>query len=67
MLIYTVVRLWDKVARLMNLSGFRITVVESEYSPGDRPPAHESVEDTLLDAANYSIIALLFRRGQWGR
>ena len=63
----TVVRLWDKVARLMNLSGFRITVVESEYSPGDRPPAHESVEDTLLDAANYSIIALLFRRGQWGR
>lgn len=63
----TVVRLWDKVARLMSLSGFRLEVTASEYKPSDRPPAHESVEDTLLDAANYSIIGLLFRRGQWGK
>ena len=63
----TVVRLWDKVARLMNLSGFRLEVISSEYDPDTKPPKHEVIEDTLLDAANYSIIALLFRQGHWGK
>jgi hypothetical protein len=61
-----VVRLWDKMARLMNLMGFKLKVETSEY---DEPlePNNESVDDTLLDAANYAIICRLLRAKQWGR
>ena len=61
-----VTRLWDKIARLMNLSGFRVTVTESTY---DKPkdPKHESIEDTLRDAAAYALIGLVLRQGKWGR
>jgi hypothetical protein len=47
------VRLWDKLARLNNLvdSG-----VEAK---------HESLEDTLIDMANYALIGVLVCRGQW--
>ena len=47
------VRMYDKLARLNNL-------VES----GDTPN-YESIEDTLIDLANYAIIGLLVQRGQW--
>lgn len=47
------VRMFDKMARLNNL-------VES----GDTPN-YESLEDTLIDLANYAIIGLLVQRGQW--
>ena len=47
------VRMYDKLARLNNL-------VDS----GDTPN-YESIEDTLLDLANYAIIGLLVQRGQW--
>jgi nucleoside 2-deoxyribosyltransferase len=61
-----VVRLWDKMARLMNLMGFKLKVETSEY---DEPidPKNESVDDTLLDAANYAIICRLLRAKKWGR
>jgi len=60
-----VVRLWDKMARLMNLMGFKLRVQTSEY---DEPidPKNESVDDTLLDAANYAIICRLLRANKWG-
>jgi hypothetical protein len=46
------VRLYDKLARLSHL--------------GDNDtPNYESVEDTLIDLANYAIIGLLVQRGQW--
>ena len=46
------VRMYDKLARLSNL--------------GDNDtPNYESVEDTLIDLANYAIIGLLVQRGQW--
>jgi nucleoside 2-deoxyribosyltransferase len=61
-----VTRLWDKTARLMNLSGFRITISESTFEQ-PREPKHESIDDTLLDAACYSIIGMLLRRGVWGK
>jgi nucleoside 2-deoxyribosyltransferase len=63
-----VTRLWDKVARLMNLAGFRF-VIEPDSVKYQAPaqPKNESVEDTLMDAAVYSIIGLLLRRGHWGR
>lgn len=47
------VRLHDKLARLVNL-----TDKASE-------PQYESVEDTLMDMANYAIIGLLVLRGKW--
>jgi hypothetical protein len=46
------VRMYDKLARLAHL--------------GDSDtPNYESVEDTLIDLANYAIIGLLVQRGQW--
>lgn len=47
------VRMYDKLARLNNL-------VDS----GDTPN-YESIEDTLVDLANYAIIGLLVQRNQW--
>lgn len=47
------VRMYDKLARLNNL-----------IDTGDTPN-YESLEDTLLDLANYAIIGLLVQRGQW--
>lgn len=59
-------RFWDKAARLMNLYGFRLQVTESNYET-PRSPKNESIEDSWLDAAAYAIIAVLLRRGQWGK
>ena len=50
-----VVRMSDKFARLRNLY--------VEGSGGD--VRDESVEDTLMDIANYAIIILAWRRGLW--
>ena len=47
------IRMYDKLARLNNL-----------IDTGDTPK-YESLEDTLLDLANYAIIGLLVQRGQW--
>ena len=48
------VRMHDKMARLKNLT----------YN-NSATPNYESVEDTLIDLANYAIIGLLVQRGQW--
>lgn len=47
------VRMHDKLARLNHL-------VDS----GDTPN-YETIEDTLVDLANYAIIGLMVQRGQW--
>ncbi len=47
------VRMYDKLARLSHLADKSDT------------PNYESVEDTLIDLANYAIIGLLVQRGQW--
>jgi hypothetical protein len=61
-----VTRLWDKTARLMNLSCFHLTVIESHLEqPHD--PKNESIDDTLIDGAVYNIIGILLRRGMWGK
>jgi Domain of unknown function (DUF4406) len=60
------VRLWDKIARLMNLTGFRFEVSNPRFEI-PKIPKYESVEDTLHDTAVYSVIALLVRRGLWGK
>jgi len=61
-----VTRLWDKVARLMNLTGFRFSVTCDGFD-APKQPKHESIDDTLMDAAVYSIIGLLLRQGKWGK
>lgn len=60
-----VTRLWDKVARLMNLTGFRITISHSEFSTPIHPK-NESIDDTLMDLSVYGIIGILLRSGVWG-
>jgi len=50
------VRMWDKINRLKTLVWM-----------GAKPQVEETVDDTLLDIANYAIIALLVRRGEWGK
>ena len=57
-------RMWDKMARLMSLEGFNIAT--GEYK-GEREAKNESVDDTLLDLANYAVIALIYRQGKWGK
>jgi hypothetical protein len=48
----------------MNLYGFDITTGEFK---GKKSPKNESIEDNLLDLANYAIIALVLQRGKWGK
>lgn len=47
------VRMHDKMARAQHL----------HYN--NAVPNHESLEDTFMDLANYSIIAMLVLRGKW--
>lgn len=48
-----VTRIWDKLARIKNLT------------QQDTTPKNESLEDSFLDTANYAIIGMLVLRGQW--
>ena len=48
-----VTRIWDKLARILNLTRNNST------------PNNESLEDSFADMANYAIISLLVLRGQW--
>lgn len=60
-----VVRLWEKIARLMNLHGFPLRIEWVEREP-NRIPQHEAIEDSLIDLANYAVIGLVLRQGDWG-
>lgn len=59
-----VTRLWDKTARLMNLMGFDIGTGKFTAL---KDPKNESIDDTLLDLANYAIITMILRKGKWGK
>jgi len=61
-----VTRLWDKMARLMNLTGFDIQVQSSSFRE-PKEPKHESIEDNAMDMAVYSIIFQLFREDKWAK
>lgn len=50
------VRMHDKLARINNL-----------YDTAKKEPAHEPLEDSFKDMANYAIIGLLVLRGQWDK
>lgn len=59
-------RIWDKVARLMNLNGFHIDVELQEFLKPNAPK-NESIDDSLMDLSIYSIIWMLYRKGVWGK
>ena len=61
-----VTRLWDKVARLMNLTGFHVEI-DDAYFEKPQKPKHESIDDNLLDLAVYAVIGTLLRKGVWGK
>ena len=60
-------RLWDKMARLMNLAGFRLELSAPATFTQPKQPKHESIEDNLRDMSVYAVIGQLLRRGEWGR
>jgi len=59
-------RVWDKVARLMNLMGFKIELSESRFE-APSAPKNEATIDSILDLSVYSIIWMLYRKGVWGK
>lgn len=61
-----IVRLWDKIARLLNLYGFRIIITKSKME-APRIPKNESINDAFSDAAVYSVIGMLLRKHAWGK
>lgn len=61
-----VTRLWDKMARLLNLTGLRMSAHFRGYVP-PTSPANEAVDDTYLDLATYGVIGRIVRAGKWGR
>ena len=62
-----IVRLWDKMARLMSLSGFNLQVELLSYLPNGQPPQYESITDTLEDMAVYSLLLRILKAGKWGK
>lgn len=62
-----VVRLWDKIARLLSLYGFDIQISQPATLNPPREAKNESVDDTLLDTHVYSLIGILLREGVWGK
>ena len=62
-----ITRLWDKMARLMSLTGFQLKIVEPAEYTAPREAANESIDDTFLDLANYAVITRLLRDGKWGK
>ena len=49
------IRMQDKISRFLNLS------------MNDKEPNNESLDDTLIDIANYAIMGLIVRNKKWGQ
>lgn len=62
-----VTRLWDKTARLMNLTGIKFKYLLNEGFEPPEKPKNEAIDDTYEDLAVYAIIGTLYRRNSWGR
>lgn len=58
------VRMWDKMARLLHLSGWDM---RSGTKSTVKSPNNESIDDTLMDLASYALIMLVYRQGKWGK
>lgn len=49
------IRMQDKISRFLNLS------------MNQKEPNNESLDDTLIDIANYAIMGLIVRNKKWGK
>lgn len=58
------VRILDKIFRLCNLFGLDISTGKWTLP---KEPKHESIDDSLLDLANYACIFSILRRGKWAK
>lgn len=58
-----VVRIWDKVVRILTLVGYDF---KQKWFGAEKEPNNESLEDSFLDLASYCIIAVIVLRGKWG-
>lgn len=61
-----VTRLWDKMARIFSLTGFKVKAEFQEYT-APREAQNESLDDSYLDLATYGVIASIYRKGVWGQ
>lgn len=59
-------RVWDKVARLMNLMGFKFEITTLHFDKPEQPKC-EPVADAILDLSVYAVIWQLYRQGKWGK
>lgn len=57
---------FDKVSRALKFLNGRVVNGKVELEPMDTE-TDESLEDTLLDIANYALIAVALKRGVWGK
>lgn len=57
---------YDKVSRAKKFLNGKIVAGEAQLDEMDND-TEESLEDTLLDIANYALIAVALQRKQWGR
>lgn len=60
-------RIMDKVLRYANLMGLRLAFSGPGTWHAVAQPENESIDDTLLDLANYGVIGTLVRKGLWGK
>lgn len=57
---------FDKVSRALKFMNGRVVDGKVQLDPMDNE-TDESLEDTLLDIANYALIAVALKRGVWGK
>jgi hypothetical protein len=60
-------RLWDKTARLLNLTGFHVPIETTLTFTKPRAAKNESLNDTYMDLAVYAIIGKLLLEEKWGK
>lgn len=64
----TVVRLWDKMARILNLEGFHFDIdPDSVKYVGAKEASNEPLADSYEDMGTYTVIQTLLKNGDWGR
>lgn len=59
-------RVWDKMARIMHLTGFQLDLRGSRFDHS-RTPKNESLTDSWMDMAVYAVIWLIHATGKWGK
>lgn len=59
-------RMWDKMVRIMNLTGFDIAAKFQGFH-GKKKATNEPYMDAFLDIAVYGVIAQLLEQDKWGK